>query len=260
MTGPAHEWTTHDAAFEDAGQTYGSEDFFPGERIGASRTSGSKAKRGAILFSIIALGGAYAWFGQPAALMSWAGDAVTAARQRNSPAPAEPPLVRDAAAAAASAPQPLASSVIPDAPAAAQLERAPQPPAAPAAAATPDGETAASPLPPPVVDPADPFQKRAVAVGLHPDLSRVLLAKLSTADYRNAGIAIKTAMAKTPDSDVFVYPRQRLPELALFEVHFVPGAAPDCRRYVVTVTKDRWLTTALPMEKCGAEAGKIKRG
>ena len=96
---------------------------------------------------------------------------------------------------------------------------------------------------------------RAVAVGLHPDLSRVLLARLSPTDYRNAGIAIQTAVAETPDSGVFVWPRQRKPELALFQVRFVPGAAPSCRRYVVTVTKDGWLTTAPPMEKCGPEFG-----
>jgi hypothetical protein len=95
---------------------------------------------------------------------------------------------------------------------------------------------------------------RAAAVGLHPDLSRVLLERLSRADYRNAGIAIQTALAETPDSAVFVWPRQRKPELALFQVRFVAGAAPGCRRYVVTVTKDAWLTTAMPMEKCGAAA------
>jgi hypothetical protein len=106
-------------------------------------------------------------------------------------------------------------------------------------------------LSPPTVDPADPYQKRAAAVGLHPDLSRVLLKRLSPTDYRNAGIAIQTAVAKTPDDAVFVWPRQRKPELALFQVHFVRGGAPDCRRYVVTVTKDGWSTTAPPMEKCG---------
>jgi len=93
-----------------------------------------------------------------------------------------------------------------------------------------------------------------MAVGLHPDLSRVLLARLSATDYQNAGIAIKTALAETPDTGVFVWPRQRKPELALFQVRFVPGAAPSCRRYVVTVTKDGWLTTAPPMEKCGIQA------
>jgi hypothetical protein len=113
---------------------------------------------------------------------------------------------------------------------------------------------AGEPLPPPVVDPADPYQQRAVAVGLHPDLSRVLLTRLSPTDYRNAGIAIKTAVAETPDNAVFVWPRQRKPELALFQVRFVQGAAHGCRRYVVSITKDGWLTTALPMEKCGVPA------
>ena len=100
---------------------------------------------------------------------------------------------------------------------------------------------------------------RAVAVGLHPDLSRVLLARLSPADYRNAGIAIKTAVAETPDTDVFVWPLQRKPELALFQVRFVAGAAPDCRRYVVAVTKDGWLTTAPPMEKCATPPVRPRR-
>ena len=110
-----------------------------------------------------------------------------------------------------------------------------------------------APLAPPKADLSDPYQRRASAVGLHPDLSRALLVRLSPADYRNAGVAIETAVAKTPDTGTFVWPRQRRPELALFQVRFVPGAAPDCRRYVVTVTKDRWSTTALPMERCGAK-------
>jgi hypothetical protein len=109
------------------------------------------------------------------------------------------------------------------------------------------------PLPPPVVDPGDPNQKKAVAVGLHPGLSRVLLARLSAVDYRNAGIAIQTALTETPDNAVYIWPRQKKPDLAMFQVHFVPGAVDDCRRYVVTVSKDGWLTTALPMEKCGVK-------
>ena len=110
---------------------------------------------------------------------------------------------------------------------------------------------ASTPLPPPAFDPADPYQKRAVAVGLHPDLSRALLKRMTDTDYRNAGIAIKTALADTSGTEVFVYPPKQKPKLALFEVHFVHGAASTCRRYVVTVTKDRWSTTARPMEKCG---------
>ena len=121
-------------------------------------------------------------------------------------------------------------------------------------------EPAAAPLPPATVDPADPYQKQAEAVGLHPELSRVLLARLSPTDYRNAGIAIRTALAETPDGSDFVWPRQRKPELALFKVRFVPGAPPGCRRYVVSVTKDGWLTTAPPMERCGAQPHGSQRG
>jgi hypothetical protein len=121
-------------------------------------------------------------------------------------------------------------------------------------------EAPSGPLPPPVADPSDPYRIRAEAVGLHPDLSRVLLARLSPDDYRNAGIAIRTAVTETPDDGVFVWPRQRKPELALFQVRFVAGAAPGCRRYVVTVTKDGWLTTALPMEKCGPKRETPGRG
>jgi hypothetical protein len=109
------------------------------------------------------------------------------------------------------------------------------------------------PLPPLRIDPGDPYQKKAVAVGLHPDLSRVVLKQLTAADYRNAAQAIDAAVAKTADDDNFVWPRQRKPEQALFRVHFVPGAAPQCRRYVVTIVKNGWSTTALPMERCGAQ-------
>ena len=106
-------------------------------------------------------------------------------------------------------------------------------------------------LPPPSVDSADKFQTRAMANGLHPGLSPGLLSRMSAADFRNAGIAIKTALADTPDSGVFAWPRDPQPKRASFEVRFVQGAPGDCRRYVVTVTKDRWSTTAQPMEKCG---------
>ena len=54
--------------------------------------------------------------------------------------------------------------------------------------------------------------------------------------------------------------RQRKAEEALFKVRFVPGAPAGCRRYVVTVTKDGWLTTALPMEKCGPQPRQARRG
>ena len=123
-------------------------------------------------------------------------------------------------------------------------------------AALPETGEAARPeaerLPIPEVDPADPYQRRAASVGLHPGLSRVLLQRMSPVDYENADIAIRQALKK-PDNAVVIWPRQRTPELALFRVHFVLGAAPGCRRYVVTITKDGWTTTALPMENCGSQ-------
>jgi hypothetical protein len=102
-----------------------------------------------------------------------------------------------------------------------------------------------------VPKPQDLYQSRAEAVGLHPGLSHAVLARFSPTDFRNARTAIDTAVAKTPDSGTFIWPRSRQPGRALFKVHFVAGAPPDCRRYVVTVTMDGWTTTALPMEKCG---------
>lgn len=115
-------------------------------------------------------------------------------------------------------------------------------------------EKPAAPLPPPTVDASDQYQTRAMAVGLHPGLSRVLLTRMSAADYRNADVAIKKALAETRDGDVLAWPQGSGAKTALFEVRFVKSAARDCRRYVVTITKDRWSTTALPMQKCGLSA------
>lgn len=120
-------------------------------------------------------------------------------------------------------------------------------------------EPAPAPLPPPKADPADPYQTRAVAVGLHPGLSPGLLTRMSPTDYRNAAIAIRKALSETKDGEKLVWPHKQNQKLASFEVHFVRGATPECRRYVVTVTKDRWSTTAQPMEKCGLGESATKR-
>ena len=74
---------------------------------------------------------------------------------------------------------------------------------------------------------------------------------MTETDFRNAGIAISKALAVTPESEVFTWPAKAKANLALFEVRSCRGLAENCRRYVVTVTKDRWSTTAPPMEKCG---------
>jgi hypothetical protein len=125
-------------------------------------------------------------------------------------------------------------------------------PAAPdAAVETPPQNSEPAPLPEPQIDPGDPYQKRAAAIGLHPQLSRALLSSFSDADYRNAATAIRKALVEAADADKFIWPRQANSKRAVFQVHFVTGDRPDCRRYIVTVLMNGWTTTAPPMEKCG---------
>ena len=255
----------HPVSYDD--DPYAPGELSAGERVGPPLVRrGRKALlRGLLL--VMLLGGGWALIGEPATWPEWLLGkikAISAAMER-SPGPPQPAA---SAMATAGRPTPAEPSSKP-----AAIEAPPailQPPPSARPAATPSApapttaalppatagadDPAPAPLEPPSVDPADIYQVRALAVGLHPGLSRVLLARLSPDDYRNAGIAIQKAVAETPDSGVLVWPRQRKPELALFHVRFVPGAAPDCRRYVVTVTKDGWLTTALPMEKCGPQA------
>lgn len=228
----------------------------PGERISptSSRKSDGSALRGIALL-VVVLAGGWALIGDRAALGEWV-RLVASSLQ----APPAPPLPREnaldaplASSAAASDLMPmLVATDVPPAPVVAAVAVvAPTP--SEASAVTSD---AVVPLPPPVANPSDPYETRALAAGLHPGLSRVLLTRLTDTDYRNAATAIQKAIAETPDSGVFIWPRQRKPELALFRVGFVPGAAPHCRRYVVIVTKDGWSTTALPMERCSPPADK----
>jgi hypothetical protein len=250
---------TSDSDFDEEDFTLG--ELSSGERICPPRAA-SDSLLPALLVIFLMLGGGWAVLRyQP----SWLPTGLAALSPPASPI--TPPLPP----ANTGAPTELATAAPPPAqlePAAAK-EIVDAPGEGPTAAASPvttgalapaAEEPSAAPLPPPKVDPGDPYQKRAVAVGLHPDISRALLTRLSPTDYRNAETAIQTAVAKTPDNAVYVWPRQRKPELALFRVHFVPGAAPTCRRYVVTVTKDGWSTTAPPMEKCDARPGGRKSG
>lgn len=105
---------------------------------------------------------------------------------------------------------------------------------------------------PPAEDDADksPARKRAIAAGLGPDLPNVLVTRLSKGDLQNAEYAIKTALAKTADDAKFSWPLSPTKQQALFEVRFVTGATQGCRRYIVTVTKDRWTSTSAALEKC----------
>jgi len=248
----------HDA-FDD-------DDFLPGERIGPPlRSRGQIFLRRALVVLIAAAGGwqlyehRATWPGWLAAQTA----AVSAALERSPSRPAEPvtwPAPRSPPPyVAAPTARPVADVAPPPTSPASNAATSPSTKMAALPPAAADADEPTGPLRPPIADPADPYQVRALAVGLHPELSRVLLARLSPTDYRNAGIAIRTALAETPDTGVFEYPPQRKRELALFRVHFVRGAASGCRRYVVTVGKDGWMTTAPPMEKCGAEVGPAAR-
>jgi surface antigen len=189
------------------------------------------------------------------------------------PAPASAPTPEEPTAAASATVQPLAvRQDIPDvagsatnppgSPSAypagsASTSEEVLPPASSASNTTPELTSAVPPpLPPPVVDPQNKKQQRAAAIGLHPGVSHVLLSSMSDVDYRNAAQAIRTALAETADADKYVWPLKRSSRLAVFQVHFVQGAGPDCRRYIVTVIKNGWTTTAPPMEKCGIQKPK----
>lgn len=257
----------------------------PDDRIGAPyRQSSRRASRWGTLILLASLGGAWATFGLSPDLTEWL--ALLGPVPASSPAPT--PTASGAAPPAPPLPTAQVEPTPPDPAPQPVVVATPEPLPAPSSviepAATPEksagsvksvspittASLAAPGAPPalsrqapltaePAPPPVDPLQKRAVAVGLHPDLSRSLLERLSSADYRNAAVAIKTALAEPSDTAVVAWPKQRKAEHALFKVRFVAGAAPGCRRYVVTITKDGWLTTALPVEKCGADAGRPRK-
>jgi hypothetical protein len=256
----------HAASDYEADDAPITQDFFPGERIGVPLAN--RRARVVFKFGVLCLAVASGWALATGrvTLPDWVSfktvSALLESKPKSEPAieKKEPPPV-----------QPLTSSDVGNAPG--EGAGTPVAPVAATAGApetqAPETEAAdtdeakvpvAAPLPPPKADPADPYQTRALAVGLHPDLSRVLLKRLTAADYRNAGTAIQTALAETADDALFTWPKTRKPDLAQFEVHFVPGATKECRRYVVTVAKDGWSTTALPMEKCGADLPRRRRG
>jgi hypothetical protein len=245
----------------DDGDDFERWDFVPGERAGPP-IARSKSTLPGLIVLLMLLGGGWVLIGQQTTWPEWLPaevaallSATTDAKppQRSERAPARAPVSALPPRPELPPAQPVPSSE-PAMERAVMIAPAPAPPQA-----ADEEESAPEPLPPPAADPADPYQMRAAAVGLHPQISRVLLMKLSAADYRNAGIAIERALAETPDDGAFVWPQKREPGLAVFRVHFVRGAAADCRRYVVTVAKDGWLTTAPPMERCGLQPPRPQR-
>ena len=170
------------------------------------------------------------------------------------PAP-QPDAVAATAPAAAAADRPAPPLPPPYAPPSNAAEAPPMPAAEvvvttaalpPTATARPDESDPAKPA-----APSDPLRLRAEAAGLNPELSRALLERLTEADFQNAGAAVAKALSQTPDDGVLVWPLRAKPSAAVFEVRFVPGAPEGCRRYIVGILKDRWTTTAMPVDKCG---------
>lgn len=278
MTASILRFYARDDAYDDASDDFGEADRFD-ELVAGERIAPPTGGRGSTVLPAlmaIAIGGALAW---GVAQNPWAlGNAVLLARTAvgattapDAPLASQPAPIAQASAldSAEAVKQPLPEVAIVQAPASEAGEALPDKEQITSAAAASEmpADDAAAPasgeserLTPPIVDPKDPYQKRAAAVGLHPDLSRVLLTKMSSTDFQNAGQAIKKALAQSGGGGPFVWPQNKDAKLARFEVRFVAGAPPDCRRYVVVVTKERWSTTARPMEACGADANSVRRG
>lgn len=227
----------------------------PGDRTGGALPSrrGRTARRGLLLLTIVGAGAAV--YSAPGYwLQRWTEAYALATAALEQMKPAEPPAAAQAApsspptqAAAAHAPAEQAPSPAPpvtEIAAEKPLQEAALPPSA-----TPADEPAAKPD---QAEPLHPLRKRAEAAGLHPDLSLTLLKELSDADFSNARAAIRTALAETPETQDYVWPTAKAakPGLAIFTVTFVQGAGAGCRRYVVTIAKKGWLTTAPAVEKC----------
>jgi surface antigen len=238
---------------------FGAEDFYAGEPVSPPHLKGPNVVPYTYLFLLLALAVGWGFASDSATRQQWTStfeqlasaannvahssfspDPMASKELASSEKPAAPP---PAAPPPATSPLPLPVVTVTEAPG--------SKPESSSEVTAKDAADALSPSSP--SGQADPYRKRAEAAGLHPDLSRVLLARLSATDYRNAAFAIEKAVKTVPDDGEFTWPRSRKTGAAVFNVHFVQGTGHDCRRYVVTVTKDRWSTTALPMEKCGVK-------
>lgn len=261
----------HDAAplarDGDAGDPGEAWELRPDERIGRPlrRARWRRLLRSAVVSALV-VGAGWSWLtdGPLWSGLSWAtGELVEVARHAMADAARPTAEASARPAPTVTSPEPAAAVsgiVVAEATPASQPEpAAAQRIAAEPAAAEPDAATApdvgaSQPYAPPAEaapTPLAPYQKRAVAAGLHPDLSRAVLDTLSDADWRNAADAVRKALAATAQAAVVSWPRQPARGHAAFTVHFVPGAAEGCRRFVVVIAKAGWETTAQPMESCG---------
>lgn len=266
---PRHSETMSAYSAFDAGDEYAQAfDVAPGERIGAPLARKRTGLRWAIML-FGSLGAGWAALNGLLTMPQGVSDLVASlsSAREQSVAPSNEMAAKPETAPAAVAPLPEQVVQQPATPPTATVNDKPAAAASteePAAQTNATAETiAAAEAAPPDANPpfkqpelspnADRYQRQAMAVGLHPELSHALLVRLTKVDYRNAGYAIKTALADTADDAVMAWPREAKARQAVFKVHFVAGANTDCRRYVVTVTLDNWETTAHPMEKCKAQ-------
>jgi surface antigen len=250
-------------------------EFHPGERIGAPPPPRTRSAVRQVISATVIVAVTWAAFETHTTWRPWL--AMSLIKIRAELAKAQNPPEPKAAAAIPAPIEPLAAakevaeitgttspppqSAPAPAPAEPATAASPSPATSPAEAnmttssinPDPANTPAAAPLPEPEVDPDDPQQKRAASVGLHPSVSKVVLASLSGTDYSNARTAIRKALAEAADTEKFIWPRDANKKNAVFQVHFVAGAARPCRRYIVTIVKNGWTTTAPPMEKCGVK-------
>lgn len=270
-------WDIGDGREEEASEPahWHAGEFHPGERIGAPPPVRKRSiiKQTSSAFIIVAIG--WTAFATHATWRPWLAMSLIKIRseltktQRHSepttaaalPAPIEPLAeIREVAEITGTTSPPPQPTPAPATPEPARKDSSP-PVTAPAEedittssiGQHPPSEPAAAPLPEPEPDPTDPQQKRAAAIGLHPRVSQVVLASLSDTDFSNARTAIRKALAEAADTDKVIWPRNADKQHAVFQVHFVAGAARPCRRYIVTIVKNGWTTTAPPMEKCGVK-------
>lgn len=270
-------WEFDDARAHDQAEpaNWHAGEFHPGERIGAPPPTRTRSAVRQIVNATVITALGWAAFETHTTWRPWLAMSLITIRAELAkaqnpsepktaaalPAPIEPLAAAKEVAEITGTTSPPPQSTSAPAPADPTTAASPSPAAAPAEAdittssisPDPASTPAAAPLPEPEVDPTDPQQKRAASVGLHPRVSKVLLASLSDTDYSNARTAIRKALVEAADTDKFIWPRDANSKHAVFQVHFVAGAAAPCRRYIVTIVKNGWTTTAPPMEKCGVK-------
>ena len=160
---------------------------------------------------------------------------------------------------------PAAADPLPSSPAASTSDVPPRSAAvSPTMAAVPPpaagaDEPSAAPLPPPTADPADPYQEKRLRPS---DFTPTCRASF-WGGFPRPTIAMPRSPfgppRRDPDASVFVLAAPAQARTRPFPGPLRAGAAPGCRRYVVTVTKDRWSTRRCRWRRCSAQPHRPQR-